>query len=352
MSDAKRSGWRNPKLWQAAGGIAALLLIIFYLAGGFHRKVGPGVAQDTIGIPVPAGARILEVREEIVRTPVGVVGTVGSEERVNLSSRVNADVARVAVTAGDRVVRGQLLAELDARDLRQQLEAAEADLARADAEFRRTEELYRNEAATRRQLELDEAALRAATARVEEIRVLLSHTRIVAPIDGVVVDRLVEAGDLATVGTVLLTIYDPGRMRLEAPVPLRLAGRLHPGDELEVELESPDRTVTGLVQEIVAAVDAQSRTRLVKVLLPEDPGPVLPGMFGRLLVPGDPRPAILIPRDAVYRVGQLTLVQVAGQDRAVRRDVRLGAARGDRWEVLAGLAAGERILLHPVHEEE
>jgi RND family efflux transporter MFP subunit len=345
-------GWlKRPKLWQFGGGLLALLLVIYYLAGGFHPKTGPGAVDDAAARTIPPGAPTLTVAIETIRPVIAVVGTIRSEEHVNLSSRLNAYVARVAASAGDRVRAGQVLIELDDRDLRQQQRAAEADLASAEAEHRRTEELFRSEAATRRQLDAAESAHRSAQARLEEAEIMLSHARIAAPAGGVVVERRVEVGDLATVGSVLLTLYDPGRMRLEAPVPLRLADRLRYGERLEVEIDTGRELTGGVVGEIVAAVDPQSRTRLVKVLLPGASGKVLPGMFGRLHVPGDPREAVLVPSGVVYRVGQLPFVQIGRDGKVLRRAVRLGAEHAGRVEILSGLAAGETILLEPIHAE-
>jgi hypothetical protein len=75
-------------------------------------------------------------------------------------------------------------------------------------------------------------------------------------------------------------------------------------------------------------------------------------MFGRLRVPGDPREAVLVPPDAVYRVGQLPFVQVAREERVIRRAVRVGAEHEGRIEILSGLTAGETILADPIHEGE
>jgi RND family efflux transporter MFP subunit len=352
MSRESRPWWATGRLWGALAGVAVLILVIAYLSGMFHDKVEPGTVTDRSAAAVPGDAPLVTVRAETYHPVVEIVGTVASVERVRLSSRLNAYVRSVEVGAGDRVRKGQILAELDDRELRQQLLSAQADLARADADYQRTLELHRNEAATRRELDVAEASFRGAEARVEEIQVLLSHARISSPMDGVVVDRGVEVGDLATVGSELFTVYDPGRMRLEAPVPLRLAGKLQLGDEVDALLGDSPQRVTGTIQEVVAAIDPRSRTRLVKVLLPRSAGRLYPGTFGRLLLSGDPRLAIFVPETSVYQVGQLRMVQVAEAGRLVRRAVRVGRSRDGQTEILAGLAEGETILETSLPGEE
>lgn len=180
---------------------------------------------------------------------------------------------------------------------------------------------------------------------------MLSHTRIAAPLDGVVTDRRIEAGDLAAPGQVLLSVYDPRHMRLEVPVPVRLLARFQLGQAVEVTLDGFDKPVKGVVREVVSEVDPLSRTRKVKVHIEEPALTILPGSYGWIAVEGDVRSAIWVPVPAVYRVGQQDLVQVVVAGRVLRRVVRVGAVDGERIDVLSGLSAGDVVLLDPVKED-
>lgn len=322
-----------------------LLLAGLLMLTACSKKVGPG---DTVpverGVALPAGAATITVKRELVAPRIEIIGTVGSERSIHLSARLSAYVKEINVAAGSVVTQGQPLVVLDDRDLREQLAGAVAQLRQAEKEFQRAQQLYREKATTEQMLSSAENAFHGAQAQADAMRVMLSHAVIKAPMAGVVTDRRIEAGDLANPGQLLLTMFDPARMRLEAPVPARLIGKLPLHTHVEVKLEHPHTSLRGTVTEIVSEVDALSRTRKVKIRLEGAPGDVLPGTFGRLAVEETPRPAMLLPPAAILHVGQLEMAQVVENGRLVRRLVKTGPAVDGRIEILAGLNDGEVVL--------
>jgi len=338
------------KFWKATVGLIALAALMIWASGGCRAKVAPGQLVASPRPAVPANSVTAAVVAEEVGPRIDVVGTTESEETINLSARIPAYVNEVRVAAGDRVRKGQLLIALDDREIREQLSGAEAQLKQAEREYQRARDLMAKNATTDQALTAAESAFNAARAQVERVRVMLSYTQITAPIDGVVVERRVESGDLANPGQVLVTVYDPLRMRLVAATPVRLIGRLALDQTVEVALEWPPQTLTGRVTEIVSEVDPATRTRKVKVQLATAGAEVLPGTFGRLWVQDAPRRARLAPAAAIYRVGQLEFAQVARDGRLERRLVKTAPAGAGRVEVLSGLAEGETVIVNPARE--
>lgn len=338
------------RLGRPAAGIAGLAALAIWSGGACESKVAPGRVGHEAGAALPAGAAIFTARVERVASDVEVIGSVASEQRINLSARLSAYVQRTAVAAGDSVTNGQVLVSLDDRDVRQQLAGAEAQFKQADAEYQRTRQLFEKGASTEQARQAAESAYQATRAQLEAARVMLTYTQITSPIDGVVTDRRVEAGDLAAPGQILLSVYDPRRMRLEVPIPVRLTPRLPLNREMEVILDGFDTPFKGVMGEIVSEVDPLSRTRLGKVRIESGGRSILPGTYGRIRVEGDVRETIRVPVSAVYRVGQQELVQVVVNGRVLRRVVRTGEVRGDRVELLSGVADGELILAAPVKE--
>jgi len=334
---------------RAIAGIGGLAVIVAWSGGACGRKVAPGVV-DSEGPAVPAGAEIIKVVREPIPARLFVVGNVDSEEKIHLSARIPAYINEVNVASGDEVKKGQVLVTLDDREIREQLTAAEAQFKQAETEFQRTKQLFEKNATTDQALTAAESMFNSARAQVERVKVMLTYAQITSPIDGIVTERRIEAGDLANPGQVLLTVYDPRRMRLEAAVPVRLLDRLSLNQDVEVALERPAETLKGRISEIVSEVDPASRTQMVKIRLDSGDRVVLPGTFGRLWVDGEPHDGVRVPASAVYRVGQVELVQVVSGGRIVRRAVKTGAAAGDRVEILSGLAGGEEILAQPVKE--
>jgi RND family efflux transporter MFP subunit len=336
--------------WKIMAGVVGLIVVIAGSGGACTAKVKPGKLDAAAGIPIPAGAEQVTVRAELAASRIYVVGNAASEERINLSARIPAYVSEVLASAGDRVAKGQVLIKLDDREIREQLAAAEAQLNQAQTEYDRAKQLFERNATTQQALTAAESMFTAARAQVEQVKVMLTYAQITSPIDGIVTDRRIEAGDLANPGMVLLAVYDPARMRLEAPVPVRLVDRLSLDQEFDVSLERPARTFKGSVTEVVSEVDPASRTQMVKIRLEGVEDNVLPGTFGRLWLDEEPRSTMRIPAGAVYRVGQLELVQVVENGRAVRRLVKTGPLYGERIEVLSGLKDGETVLANPIKE--
>jgi RND family efflux transporter MFP subunit len=344
-----RQFWR--KAWRPLVGVVVLVGFIAWASGALQKKVAPGEVAAQPGLPLPPGAEQIEVALQSYAPAIDVVGTTASAVMVHISARVSAYVKEVKASAGQRVKAGDLLVRLDDREFSEQVSAAEAQLQQVESEYHRTRQLLEKNATTEQAMIAAESAFHTARAQAERVRVMLTYTALNAPLDGVVTDRRVEPGDLANPGQVLLSVYDPTRMRLEAPVPVRLVEKLQLDASVEVALDRPAGVLTGRVAQIVSEIDPSSRTQLVKVDIAGENTAILPGTFGRLWVPDDARDAILVPGSAVYRVGQLELVHLVRGDRVLRRAVTTGARVGERVEILAGLREKDVVLRHPIIED-
>ena len=358
MLNAPPAAWRtNPPLltlmksnilknsWKPTVGLVALLGLMVYSSGACHHKTGTESVEALPGRALASG----ELTAVAVRTSlfarVDLVGTAASDRSVNLSARLSAYVQEVRATAGDRVKAGDLLVALDDREIREQLTAAEAQFKQAESEFKRTRQLFEAKASTEQALTAAESGFQAARAQVEQVRVMMSYAQVAAPLDGIVTERRVEVGDLANPGQILLAVYDPTRMRLEVPVPVRLLDRFAPNQDVQVKLDYPARAVAGKVTEIVSEIDPHSRTRKVKILLEDRSGDVLPGAFGRVWVDDAEHEGVWVPAAAVQRSGQLESVELVQGDRVVRRLVRSRALDDGRVEILSGLQGGETVVV-------
>ena len=333
---------------KVAVGVGGLLALILWSGGFLFHKLSPSEVQARMGIPLPSGSKTLIVASEMVSPRIDLVGTVASGEKIVLSARISAYVKKVYVSAGDSVRQGQRLILLDNRELKQKLAAAEAGLAQAQTEYERAQKLIAADATTDQALTAARSAFETASAQVQQIKVMLTFTQITSPIDGRITDRRIEAGDLAAPGQTLLGVFAPQNMRIEVPVPVRLVEKLQLGQKVDIELDRPNRPFTGRVIEVVGEVDPMSRTQRIKVHIEEAGTDVLPGTFGRVWIADAPRPAILIPASAVYRIGQLEMVQLVTDNRVIRRLVKTGPLFGDQIEILSGLSTGDTILAQPI----
>lgn len=328
--------------------------------GGFLREEPTTTRTPSRVLPPAAGLPLVTATVRDVPEIEEAVGAIRAVQEIQIASRILARIEHMHVrAAGQAVHAGDVLVELERRDLQAALEEAQAALraARETVQERervlgRTRELFRQEIASERELDRDETAYEnafAAAQRAEQVvdhaRTQLGYATIVAPIDGVVIDRQREQGDTVGPGDVLMTLYDPSRMQLVASVREGLATRLRVGAEVAVRIDALDLDCHGEVSEIVPQAEALSRAFDVKVTGPCPEG-VFSGMFGRLLLEVGRREEIRIPSAAVARVGQLDLVHALTTDgeHLVRRFVVLGEQRGEDVVVLSGLAPGDRLL--------
>ena len=372
------------------GGLVLLAVvggIVAWATGAFShaQRVAPGVAAEPASLPEPP-RRTTAARVSLPLVEAAV-GTVRSATVVAVSAQVSAQVLDVKKRPGAPVSKGDPLVVLDDRELlarkaqaAQAVEAAaaarrRAEQAKAQGEARLRQATLRNERmktlvasktvtpevaeaaeadwlSAKASVADAEAAIAAADAQreqaaqvVAEAEIALSHAKIASPVDGVVSERSVEPGDLAWPGRTLLVVLDPKAQRLEARVRESLIARVSKDQALDVVVPAADAAATGRVAEIVPSADPLSRTFTVRV----DFGPVAgvhAGMFGRLRVPAGSREAVVVPRAAVTRVGQLESVVVLEGTRWLRRLVTTGPAAGaDGVEVLSGLVGGETVGL-------
>ncbi|GAU08177.1 efflux RND transporter periplasmic adaptor subunit [Desulfoplanes formicivorans] len=371
-------------------GLAALVGILVYQTGMFTRgRIKPGTTPLPASIQTPETT--LTVTPQVLPLCYTGVGTITARTTADIAAQVTAKITAIKVHPGDRVKQDDILVVLDNRPFksrmdqaRQGLLAAEAMRSQADqaikaararfdqtrSRYKRMQEMFASRTISSQDLEVAQAeylqaqagleqakqGLEAAKAQrnrsrkmLEEAAINLGFTTIKAPMDGDVARRLADPGDLAVPGQPLLTIHAGEQLRIEAVIREGLMGRVALGQSVPVDIASLNQTATGIIEEIVPTADPRTRTFMVKAALPEMPG-IYPGMFGRLRIPVGQRKALLVPRQAIKRVGQLETVLVREGDHWERIFVTTGPAMGDRIEILSGLNPGDVIGMGGIHD--
>lgn len=365
-----------------------LVLLISAVAGlGACSAHEPPAAVERMGEPV--AVRVETVQPTAQAGLYEAIGTVRAENSAQISSRIPSYIRAVHVDAGDRVRQGQLLVELDDRDLvshvdqtkaaktevedaiqeaAHALASAEAQLELAEVTHKRFEDLLTKKSVSQQEYDEVNARLRAARAGVEMAQarkrqaeakqmqvaaqiaaaeVGLGYAKIHAPFAGVVTERRMDPGTLAAPGMPILVIDQAGRHRLDVSLPETRLNAVRVGEAVAVRIEALADDLEGRIAEIVPSVDPGSRTAIVKVSLPAVNG-LRSGMFGRaMLTAGEGQAALTVPEQAVVRRGQLQSVFVVDGDVARRRLVTLGSQSGGRFVVLSGLSGGEQVVLNP-----
>jgi len=338
----------SPFLW---------FVLVLLLAGcsAEQPSEAPDEADGTPATPVTAVAVTVADAVEIERT----VGRIEAEIAPVVDAEVPGTVARVPANIGDRVEKGQILAELDSTDLALALRRARAEVRRLEAlaaNQARTVERYRN---LRRRETLSEGALEEAEAQLTALREQLDGARsqlatarrnlekaiIRAPVPGRIQARHITQGDYVTVNAPLFRIASDERLRIHLPFPEGTAGRIKPGSSARLTSPvAPDVTVEHPVTSLRPVISG-SRA-LEAVLLIDNPGGWIPGASVTAEVEVARREgALMVPEVSVVRRPAGTVVFAVGDDGTVSEiPVTTGVKRSALVEIRSGLQGDERVV--------
>lgn len=272
-----------------------------------------------------------------------VVGTVQSRLRAAIEPKVSARIESLLVAPGQVIKAGDLIAQLDAREIQARLDQAMAVHEQATRELDRARILLRQQSTAQSEFDAIQARERMALGAQNEAAAMLAYTKVVAPFDGIITRKLAEVGDLAAPGKPIAEIEDPGALRFEADVPESLIGHVKLGAKLAVRIGVTTAAIEGAVVELAPVADRASRTFLVKIDLSPTEN-LRSGQFGRVLVPMGESRSLHVPLSALVVRGQLETVFVVEKQHAQLRLVRTGQRTDTEVELLAGVAPGESVV--------
>jgi RND family efflux transporter MFP subunit len=323
--------------------VPVLFLIAGLLAG---LPAGCGHSPPSVASPPlpPAAVRLQRVESRQRPATEEVVGTVRARLRSVIEAKVSGKIEKMLVVPGQQVNAGELLAELDAREIQARADQARAVRQQAEADWKRLGALWEQKILSQAEYDSAQSKFRIADASALEADTLMGYTKVSAPFAGVITRKHTDVGDLASPGKPLLEMEDARTLRLEADVPEAVVDRIKLGDKLPVRIAALETEREGVVSEIAPAADPNSRTFLVKLDLPSTPG-LRAGQFGRVSMPVGETAALRVPAAAVVQRGQMELVFVANNGKAQLRLVKTGKQVGQEFEVVSGLSAGEAVVV-------
>ncbi|PWB43572.1 MAG: efflux RND transporter periplasmic adaptor subunit [Rhodocyclales bacterium] len=302
----------------------------------------------TFAQSAPLATAPVELREIELTYPAEAV--VEAVKQAVIAAQVPGRVVEVRADAGDAVKQGQLLMRIDAREAAEGYAASQATLANAKANYERTKNLHAQKFISKAALDKAEADYRAAQAGAGAAGAAASHASIVSPLTGFVAQRHTEAGELATPGRPLITVYDPKGLRVTSSIPQYKLAAVRATLQAKIEFPETGKWVDAAKVEVLPAADPRTHTVTARVYLPDNLPGIIPGMFARTHFVTGKAKKLLVPAAAVLRRGEVTAVYVIDEKNAARlRQVRLSEPlAGGFHEVLAGLSAGEKVALDPV----
>lgn len=364
-----------------------VLAVLFagVLLAGCGETENNAVKPETV-----QGLRLQKIELMSVLDELEAPGTVIAAATAQVAARTMGTVLQVAAKEGDTVHRGQLLAQLDERELAARRNAAKAGSQAAEAGIGQAQkavaaaqanadvmqktydryaylkeqksvspqefdEISAKQQAAQAQLEQTKAGLKQAQAGREQAQAeahaadsVASYARVVAPFDGRVIRRTVEVGSLVSPGMPLFVVEDTSRYQLQATLPTEALTFVNKGSVARVQLDAmAEKSIEGKVTEMEAGADPGSHTLNARIDLPRGLK-VESGVFGRAYFARGEKKTVVVPQEVVVARGQLRGVYAVDANGVVHwRVVTLGQSANRLVEVLSGLTAGDSVVLNP-----
>ncbi len=346
-------GWRYP----GRAGVRWAPLLALLLGACRPAEEAKPVRPEA----APRAVRVGRVELRPMERALHVVGTLSARDEATVAAQVAGQIEKNLVDFGDAVTAGQELVLIDVtayaalvRQSAANLARATASAANAEQNLKRVQELQKDKIASTSDLETavaesgkTQADVKAAEAADAIARLNLERSRVRAPFDGTVAQRLASVGDYVSVGTPILRIIktDPLRLRLE--VPERESVAVQPGQAVRLTVEGDTNRYAGRIGRIAPAIRDTDRMLVVEADVPNQGG-LRAGLFARAQIIVNPaEPGLSVPPNALVSFAGLEKVVGVRDGKAVEKTVTTGRRGADWIEIISGVSHGEVVVLEP-----
>jgi RND family efflux transporter MFP subunit len=310
----------------------------------------------------PRAVRVARAEVRPMERVLHVVGTLFARDEATVAAEVAGKIEQSHVDLGDQVHAGQVLALIDFTAYEALVRQSAANLARASASaanaaqnLKRIRDLQRDKISSAS--ELDQAVaedrqrraeVKAAEAAHAIAQLNLERSRVKAPFDGAVAQRVASVGDYVAVGAPILRLVKTSPLRLRLDVPERQALAVRAGQSVRVSAEGDANRYTGRIARVAPAIREADRMLVVEADIPNDDGRLRAGLFARAqIVVDEHEEGVSVPANALVTFAGLEKVVVIQDGRAAEKTVTTGRRGADWIEIVSGLGAGETVVLDP-----
>lgn len=322
--------------------IYAYVLSAALMTSACKEEKKPERTDDTIPVKIISSAALTQ--SQAVETS----GLLASENEARLSFKVGGIIREVLVKEGDHVRRGQVLATLNTTEIGAQMGQAEENFLKAKRDAQRVQNLYRDSVATKEQLENTQSALVLAEKQLDIVKFNLSQSKIISTTDGVVIQKLQNAGEQVQGGTPVLFISSTSSADwiIRCGLTDKDWARLKGGEKAEITFDAYPQTFTGSVKTLAQASDAASGLYQAEIRVDKAAAKLASGLFAKVSIyPKEKTSMVSVPVDALIEGDHdSAFVFVANGNKAEKKRVKVAFLEGDKAFILAGVDAGARVI--------
>ena len=323
-----------------------LVVVLLTISACEKEQAGGGRPADRTAIVVTERVELQAMIDEIQ-----ALGTANANESVDIQSRIPSIVERIAFEEGQLVAAGDLLVELENDEIDAGLAVAEATLSESRSLYDRSQNLAESQAISASGLEQLHAQVQVHEAQVLAARARLDNTIIRAPFSGRIGLRRVSPGSFVDTSTVITTLDDVSKIKLDFSVPESFLTVLSDGMNIVAHsLVYPEQQFEGVVQSIDTRLDPISRSIRVRAIVPNSDALLKPGMFLTVDLQRDRGNVLLAPEQAIVPEGSAQFVYVAVDGFVEKRAVILGRRIPGFVVIDEGLSAGDTVVTEGTHK--
>jgi len=314
---------------------------VVLMAAGCGNQGNKQEVQQTSAAEELPSVSVEQVFVKSVPQDATYTSTVQAYVKNNIVPQTAGRITKINVEVGDKVKKGQVLAEID----KAQLQQAQLQLHNAEVELSRLKALYEAGGLSKSDLDAIELQYNVAKTQVDN---LIENTTLLSPIDGVITARNYDAGDMYAMSAPIFTVEQIKPVKLLVGVSESDYTKVKKGDRVSIKAEAfPDLTFDGRIERIYPTIDPSTRTFNVEVVVPNNYSTLRPGMFARVTINFGTNNSVVIPDVAVVKQqgsGE-RFVYVLNEDGTVSyQKVELGRRMGAEYEVLSGLSDGAKVV--------
>ena len=314
-------------------------------AGGQPGAGAPAAGRPPAGFAIPV--ETAKVALQMLQEDVNAVGSLRSNESVVVRPEISGRIGAIQFTEGARVSKGAVLVLLDSSTQAAEVQQARANLALAQTNFERTQELQKSKFVSANAGDQALNGLKVAQANLALAEARLAKTQILAPFDATIGLRQVSEGDYVKEGQDLVTLEDMSSLKLDFRLPENYFGKVKLGQLVEIKTDAvPGHAFRARLIAVDPLVDQAGRSLSLRAILDNTQGKLRPGMFANVrLILSERDGAMTIPEEALVPLGADQYAFKVVEGKVQRVLVKIGLRRNAKVEVTSGLRPGDEVVI-------